>query len=1516
MHHLHILTSKTFIIHCLLLFTVHSVTFADELVGDASLTINFPGLSGVHTEIRISDDSSNSATGSLVKNANWKNNSATVIVRKGIYDLIVKKGGGRLIIDDVNCQSDTCQVDNIVAELSINFTGISSVHSSVHVADDSDGVASGDQINKKNWQNNQTVIPILRQIVDLKVNKGGASLIVDNIDCRSGYCEADDLTASLLIKFPGLSSVHSSVRISDQVSGQAEGQEVTKKNWQNNQAEIIVFKQQYDLFIQLGAGSVIVDDVDCSSGFCLVENLQTTLTINFDGISGVHTSVRLSDSSLNLASGREITKKNWQSNQAVISLFPGIYDLVIKKGEDSLILDDVDCTASTCLVDDITAQLRVNFPGLSAVHTSIYAPDQVANQVSGNKVHHKNWQTDQAVLTVFKKRYDVTVHRKKSSPIISDNIDCTTGLCEINDLVSTLTINFPGMTSVFNSIRETDNLPGAADGEEFTHKNWQTNQTTLTVLRNHYDVSIKSQNSHPVIFDDIDCTQSTCNIENFTTTLTVNFPGMRSVHTSLFIPDGNPGVVEGKEAFKLNWQNDQAVLTVFKQNYDVSVRKNNSESIIIDQVDCTDGPCEVNQITAMLTVNFPGLTSTHTSVFVPDNTEGLATGNEVTHKNWQKNKAVIPVFRQRYDVQVRQGNVTKVVDNVDCISGTCLVDDLTALLTIDFPGLQGVHTSTHIPDNQALTATGNQVAKSNWKTHQTTITLLKETYDVKVKHSVDSIFDNIDCNQPTCRVEVTGNVQAVLIDGDLNSPIAEKLLVAYEKLPDGSLQQILKGKTTDEGRVNFTLPGINSGKVYVLKTYNPFSNKKSYFSPFINSEGAFQFIVTVDAENSLDLTPPETSFTTPIDGSYVSNLGFLVTGLATDNRTINRVELSISDPILGVNVISASYNTSTQSWMANVPEAMITLGQDILLTSTAFDQAQNQHSASVTVTVVADIVGPQIEFTSHQDNDEVAVTGFLLSGTVTDLTGVATLKANLVDSSLGQTILDQDIDFSIVNGVWTLVVNNGDIADDATIEITINATDTVGNNSSNSIQLNVVAVNYSTAQMINRITFGATPALVQEVNSIGAIGFLEQQLSPDNIDDSELSIVLDELLATGTLPATKEELQTWTLMHMIYSKRQLLEVMTWFWDNHFNTDINSRRNNAQGVELNNTVAYELAENQNFRTNALGNFRTLLGISAKSPSMLIYLDSISNVVDDSNENYSREVNELHTMGVDGGYTDLDVEIGAEVFTGWHIQDNAFFFDTNLHTEGSYTLFAGTPQEVIIPDGGVSQGEQFLDALATHPSTANFICTKLITLFVSDTPPELLVSRCANAFINFADDNNQIEHVLRLIMLSPEFNDIDNHRNKIKTPVDFVVGAVRNLEANSNAVDLVSPLRSIGIRLYENPVPTGWSQIGEDWINASLLIERMKWVNSFVRNEPAQDVSSSNPLEFYPTNGYETADGIVGFLFELTVGDDFTQLSRDTALNLLGSDFDISLPESELLLRQLNGSVLSFPQFQFK
>jgi len=1473
----------------------------------ATMTVNFPGMRSVHTDARIPDGVPGEANGGKITRANWKSDQAVLTVFTQVYDVRLRKENATHIIDGVDCTSGSCTVDGVTAKMTVNFPGLSSVHTDARIPDGIADKASGGRITASNRRHDLAELTVFPQVYDVRVRKGGGTHIIDNVDCSSGSCIVNDITATMTVNFPELSSVHTDARTPDGVAGTAAGGRVAYANRKHDQAVLKLFRGTYDVRVRKGAGTHIIDNVDCSSGSCVIEDITATMTVNFPGLRSVHTDARTPDGVEGSATGGRVAYANRKSDQAVLKLFPGTYDVRLRNGGAGAthIVDNVDCSSGTCSVDNVTATMTVNFPGLSGVHTDARIPDGADGSAEGNKVAHANWKRDQATLTLFPQTYDVRL-RKGGATHIVDNVDCSSGSCTVDGVTATMTVNFPGMRGVHTDARVPDGAEGSAEGKKVTHANWRRDQATLTLFPQTYDVRLRKGGATHIV-DNVDCSSGSCTVNDVTATMTVNFPGMRGVHTDARVPDGETGTATGGKVTHANRKTDQAIMTVFPQLYDLRLRKGHS-SHIIDNVDCTSGSCTAENFVSTLTVNFPGLSSVHTSVRVADDVPDTAEGGKVVDVNRKRDKAVTAVFPQAYDLLIRKGAGNLVVKNVNCATDTrtCVADDIVATLTVDFPGLTRVHTDARVPDGVDGTAEGGRISFSNHKSQQAVFNILRQVVDVRVRHShATTIFDNVDCTSGTCRAFVEGTTQVTLIDGDRNAPITSQYVRVFEKFSDGTLSHIATGITNNEGRANFTLEGLGAGRVYVLEVRNPFGNGKKYFSPFITRPGAVNFIITVDGENELDLTPPQVSFSSPLDNANVSNRGFDVQGTATDNNTVESVTLTVSDGI-NITLLPTRFDAASGNWITRVRDTAF-VSNTVTLTATATDQAGNSTTSTITVNPIADNEGPVINFTSHQTGDDVPVTGFLLSGQVTDLTGVQTLTATLNDPVLGDTILNAPVDFSLASGNWTLAVQNGQITENQTVTVSLTAVDVDGNTSTNSISLDVVAVDNSGIHLINRITFGATPELLREIEANGALAYLNQQLNPAAIDDSTHAARI-----AGITPSTKEEFQSWTLLNMTYSKRQLLEVMTWFWDNHFNTDINTTRQNHLGVDTSDTVAYELDENQQFRTNALGNFRTLLGISARSPAMLIYLDSISNVADDSNENYTRELLELHTMGVTGGFTHHEIEAGAEIFTGWHLVNNAFFFNAPLHNPEAHT-FLGQP----IAAGGEEQGDALLDIVVRHPSTASYICTKLVTVFVNDTPPASLVSRCATTFSNTVTANDQIAQVLNVILTSPEFFDATNYRAKIKTPVEFVVGAVRNLGGESDATDLSAAVSSMGIRLYENPVPTGWSEIGEDWINSSLLLERIKWVNQFSRANVGSS-TYTDPVAFYTSNGFETADGITGFLFNLTVGDDFTDQSLQQALNLINgvNGFDMTDPDAEQRLRQLNGVVLSYPQYQYQ
>lgn len=431
-------------------------------------------------------------------------------------------------------------------------------------------------------------------------------------------------------------------------------------------------------------------------------------------------------------------------------------------------------------------------------------------------------------------------------------------------------------------------------------------------------------------------------------------------------------------------------------------------------------------------------------------------------------------------------------------------------------------------------------------------------------------------------------------------------------------------------------------------------------------------------------------------------------------------------------------------------------------------------------------------------------------------------------------------------------------------------------------------------QLLNRITFGATPELLKYTKSVGALVFLGEQLQPEMFDNTEL-----ESQINGLNLREYQDLSLWKLLHAIHSKRQLQEVMTQFWDNHFSTDINKT-----GIDA------EKAENQLFRQHALGKFRDLLQISATSPAMLRYLDNASSHKRAPNENYARELMELHTLGVNGGYTEKDVAEVARALTGWRVVGNEFYFDETWHDSEEKIVLG----YVISAGGGVEEGERILDILATHPSTADFICTKLLQLFVADQPSAKSKDNCVAVFLNTDGD---IRQVVEFVLLSPEFNASPQHR-KIKTPFEFVTNVVRNLEVTTPDTDknLSRALVNMGMPLFKNPVPTGWPETGDKWMTSDQIMQRIKFVNQTLLQTDNNQVHV-DLKNLVLNQGYETAEDIVKFLFELTLSNDYSTTEWEIALGILtDTPFDINAGDAEQKLRRLVMTVLSYPSYQLQ
>jgi uncharacterized protein (DUF1800 family) len=390
---------------------------------------------------------------------------------------------------------------------------------------------------------------------------------------------------------------------------------------------------------------------------------------------------------------------------------------------------------------------------------------------------------------------------------------------------------------------------------------------------------------------------------------------------------------------------------------------------------------------------------------------------------------------------------------------------------------------------------------------------------------------------------------------------------------------------------------------------------------------------------------------------------------------------------------------------------------------------------------------------------------------------------------------------------------------------------------------------------INRLSFGSTPGEIERVESVGVEKYIQEQLNPSTIPTANLDQQLAQLstlnLSTTELgavygltrktPPTEsnqleinirkvvEERNQAKLLRAITSPRQLEEVMTDFWYNHFNVSTN------KGISR---VWVGNYEQMAIRPHVFGKFRSLLGATARHPAMLHYLDNWQNTKPNPkaknrgglNENYARELMELHTLGVKGGYSQKDVTSLAQILTGWgYLPANTkkgdpftFYFDPSRHDSGAKTLL-GEP----ITGSGKQEVEQALDLLAKHPATAKFISYKIAQRFVSDNPPATLVDRMKNRWLQTDGD---IKAVMNTMFNSPEFWAPAAQRSKFKTPLEYVVSTAR--ATGSTVVEtkfLNSQLTSLGMPLYGCLTPDGYKNTREAWLNENSTIQRINFAS---------------------------------------------------------------------------------------
>ena len=488
-------------------------------------------------------------------------------------------------------------------------------------------------------------------------------------------------------------------------------------------------------------------------------------------------------------------------------------------------------------------------------------------------------------------------------------------------------------------------------------------------------------------------------------------------------------------------------------------------------------------------------------------------------------------------------------------------------------------------------------------------------------------------------------------------------------------------------------------------------------------------------------------------------------------------------------------------------------------------------------------------------------------------------------------------------------------------------------------------------QALTRLSFGPRPGDVARVRALGVDRWIESELAPDRIPDR----ATDDFVSTHFPTITQEpsqledefpkgkqaqadtalrkqemmkrreitvELQSAKVARAVMSDRQLQEVMVDFWENHFNIFAGKG-----GPEQYLLPDYDRTA---IRPYALGRFRDLLGAVAHSPAMLFYLDNWESVADSGqptlgptrrpfraqrkarglNENYGRELLELHTLGVDGGYTQNDVIEVARALTGWSIagprQPNpgTFVFRPEVHDAGVKHVLG----HVIPAGGGEQDGEQVLDIVARHPSTARFIARKLCVRFVSDSPPPALVDRAAATFTRTDGD---IREVVRTIVTSPEFFSRGAYRTKVKTPFEVVTSALRAVGAEADSTPRSAQIVArLGEPLYGHQAPNGYAETGESWMNTGAILARINFGLAVAADRVPGATLERWPLatQLSGATREQQVDGVVTALLD---GD----ASPDTHRILLnGSNPMLTAAPTQTGLAQIVGLALGAPEFQ--
>ena len=473
-------------------------------------------------------------------------------------------------------------------------------------------------------------------------------------------------------------------------------------------------------------------------------------------------------------------------------------------------------------------------------------------------------------------------------------------------------------------------------------------------------------------------------------------------------------------------------------------------------------------------------------------------------------------------------------------------------------------------------------------------------------------------------------------------------------------------------------------------------------------------------------------------------------------------------------------------------------------------------------------------------------------------------------------------------------------------------------------------------QALSRMTNGPTPDLYARIREIGFDNFVNEQLSPESINDAAFNAMnFDSMLRRddNNFSNIVNRLFRHNLAHSAFSEKQLQDVMGDFWNNHFHS-----ASKNQG----NIIAQNIDDRDFFRENAFGSFADLLLYSARSPLMLDFLDNDdSQRTDDPNnrtarlnENYGREILELHTVGVDAGYTPEDVIAVSLVFTGWdYVHTNPDQVDVARTHEFDFVENRHDVDDKVIPflnttitgrsgAAGVQEGEELIAILADDPRTHSYVCGKIVQRLVADEAPASFVDLCTAAWV--VSDGNAGEMV-RAILTSPEFiANVELQRNKVKTPYEYAVSVIRALELTPDADDtngnfferFRDTARLAGYDPHRFLVPTGMDEVSSAWTGSAVSIAKFRAITTVIEREGQYNFNLTGQVN---DAGLETAEEVAAYMLTIATADRFSLEEFENMVDVLkGADgiFEPLTDDETRAMARAAGLLVVLPSFQLQ